>query len=90
LTWLNDPAQLAAWTQAARVLPTRSSALAGWPASPRAVFAGQIMTKAQLKPSDAMLAKIGPPLQQALADVLNDRATPLSAATSAEQVIEKP
>jgi ABC-type glycerol-3-phosphate transport system substrate-binding protein len=90
LTWLTDPAQLSAWTRAAAVLPTRSSVLAGWPSSPRAVFAGEVMAKAQLKPADAVLTKIGPPLQQALADVLNDRATPASAAATAEQALEKP
>ena len=90
LTWLTDPAQLSAWTRAAAVLPTRSSVLAGWPSSPRAVFAGEVMARAQLKPADAVLAKIGPPLQQALADVLNDRATPASAAATAVQALEKP
>jgi len=90
LTWLIDPAQLSAWSRAAAVLPTRSSALAAWPSSPRAVFAGEVMARAQLKPADAVLTKIGPPLQQALADVLNDRATPASAAATAEQALEKP
>ena len=90
LTWLTEPAQLSAWTQAAGVLPTRSSVLAGWPSSPRAVFAGEVMAKAQLKPTDAVLSKIGPPVQQALADVLNDRATPASAAANVEQSLEKP
>jgi multiple sugar transport system substrate-binding protein len=90
LTWLTDPAQLAAWTQAAGVLPTRSSVLAGWTSSPRAVFAGEVMANAQLKPTDAVLTKIGPPLQQALADVLNDRTTTALAAASVEQALEKP
>ncbi len=90
LTWLTDPAQLSAWTQAAGLLPTRNTVLAGWPSSPRSVFAGEVMAKAQLQPSSAMLAKVGPPLRQALSDVLNDRASAPSAATSAVQTIEKP
>jgi ABC-type glycerol-3-phosphate transport system substrate-binding protein len=90
LTWLTDPAQLSAWTQAAGVLPTRSSVLTGWTPSPRAVFAGEVMAKAQIQPTDAVLTKVGPPLQQALADVLNERATALSAATSVVQAIDKP
>ncbi len=90
LAWLTDPAQLSAWTQAAAVLPMRSSVLAGWPSSPRAVFAGEVMAKSHLKPAGAVLTKVGPPLQQALADVLNDRATPASAAATAQQTVEKP
>jgi multiple sugar transport system substrate-binding protein len=90
LSWLTDPAQLSAWTQAAGVLPTRSSVLAGWTSSPRAVFAGEVMAKAQIAPSDAVLTRVGPPVQQALTDVLNDRATALSAATSVVQALEKP
>jgi ABC-type glycerol-3-phosphate transport system substrate-binding protein len=90
LAWLNDPQRLAAWTQAADVLPTRQLVLAGWPASPRATFAGEVMAKAQMQPADALLAKVGPPMQQALTDVLQDRATPLSAAASVVQALEKP
>ncbi len=90
LTWLTDPAQLSAWTQAAGLLPTRNAVLAGWPSSPRSVFAGEVLAKAQLQPSSSILAKVGPPLRQALSDVLNDRASALSAATSAVQAIEKP
>jgi hypothetical protein len=68
----------------------RRSVLNGWAASPRATLAGEVMAKAQMQPAEAVLLKLGPPLQQALADVLNDRASPLSAAASVAQALEKP
>lgn len=90
LAWLNAPPQLSAWTQAAAVLPTRTSVLTRWAASPRVTFAEMALTQAQLQPADKILSVIGPPLQQALADVLNQRATTLSAAAAVVQAVDKP
>ena len=87
MLWLTDPAQLAPWTLAARVLPPRASALAGWGDSPLAPFASNVLIHAQLQPSAEILAVVGPPLRQALDDVLNGRADPLTAATQAAQSV---
>lgn len=87
--WLIDPAQLSAWTQAAQVLPPRSKALNQWEKSPLASFANNVLAHAELVPSADVLSLIGPPLHQALNDVLNAQATPADAAVLAVQTIAK-
>ena len=87
LLWLVDPASLAAWTQAARVLPPRAEALKHWSHSPFTPFASRLLTHAQLAPSGEVLNVVGPLLHQALDDVLNSRATPSDAALLAAQTL---
>ncbi len=90
LTWLTGVRQLATWTQAANVLPTRVSVLAAWASSPASVFAETTLPRAQLQPPSKDLNVLGPLLQQALADVLNERATPSTAALAVTQALSKP
>ncbi len=90
LRWLTDPAQLSAWTLAAHVLPPRAAALTRWGASPLIPFASDVLTHAQPQPSAEALALVGPPLRQALDDVLSGRATPFTAATTAAQAVANP
>jgi hypothetical protein len=49
-----------------------------------------VVTQAQLQPNAAVLGVVGPLLRQALADVLNGRATPFTAATQAAEAVEQP
>ena len=92
LLWLTQPAQLSAWTQAAQVLPPRSKALDQWEASPLIPVATlrDLLTHAELVPSAEVLSLVGPPLHQALTDVLNGQATPSDAAVRAAQTITNP
>jgi ABC-type glycerol-3-phosphate transport system substrate-binding protein len=90
VAWLTDPQHLADWTLAAGLLPVRTSVLADWKAAPRTAFADGVLSQAQLSPPDNIVSVVGPPLQQALTDVLNDRATAASAAAIAVQTVEKP
>lgn len=90
LAWLTAPAQQAPWTEAAKVLPTRAGTLAGWKSQRLAPFVSDVVTHAQLQPSAATLAVVGPALRQALDDVLNGRATPFSAATLAVEAVAQP
>lgn len=90
VAWLTDPQHLADWTQAVGLLPVRTSVLADWKASPRTAFADQMLSQAQLPPPGNILSVVAPPLQQALTDVLNDRATAASAAATAAQTVDKP
>jgi len=87
LAWLTAPEQLSAWTVAAQVLPPRAAALAGWESERLAPFLSHVLTHAQLQPSAGVLAVVGPPLRQALSDVLNRLATPLAAATLAAETV---
>jgi ABC-type glycerol-3-phosphate transport system substrate-binding protein len=88
--WLTTAERLAAWTHAVGVLPPRADSLAHWPAAPQTTLAAALLTHAQLQPPAATLNIVGPPLQQALNAVLNDRATPLSAAALAAQSVNAP
>ena len=90
LRWLTDPAQLSEWTLAAQVLPPRAKALAGWGDSPLVPLASDVLVHAQLQPSAEILARVGPPLRQALDDVLSGRATPFTAAAAAAQSVAVP
>jgi len=87
VAWLIAPAQLGQWTQAARVLPPRSAAFALWPSTQTAAYVGEVLAHTQLQPSTAVLARVGPPLRQALDDVLSGRATPFAAANIAAQAV---
>ncbi|MGH2521313.1 MAG: ABC transporter substrate-binding protein [Anaerolineales bacterium] len=87
LAWLTAPQQLSEWTQAAQVLPPRASALDGWTTEIVASEADSVLTRARLLPSPEVLNRVGPPLRQALDDVLNGRATPLAAANAAAQAV---
>jgi ABC-type glycerol-3-phosphate transport system substrate-binding protein len=90
LAWLTAPEQQAPWTEAANVLPTRAGTLAAWRAQRLVPFVSDVVTHAQLQPSAATLAVVGPPLRQALSDVLSGRATPFAAATVAADMVEQP
>lgn len=90
LNWLSEPARLAEWSQAARVLPTRASALAEWGDTPVAALAAEVLPRAQLQPARPLLDVVGPPIQKALQDVLNQRATPADAAAAASQALRIP
>jgi len=88
--WLTLPQYNAAWTEAAQVLPTRAASLAGWQSDRLAAAVGDVLTHARLQPSATVLAVVGPALQQALADVLNGRATPFTAASAAAAEVAPP
>jgi ABC-type glycerol-3-phosphate transport system substrate-binding protein len=90
LAWLTAPEQQAPWTEAASVLPTRAGTLAGWGSPRLSPFLSDVVTHAQLQPDAATLALVGPPLRQALGDVLNGRATPFAAATLAAETVAQP
>jgi ABC-type glycerol-3-phosphate transport system substrate-binding protein len=90
LSFLMAPAQHGLWTEAAQVLPTRAGSLSAWQSGRMVPFASDVLTHAQLQPPGAMLAVLGPALHQALADVLNGRATPFAAATLAAASVRQP
>jgi len=90
IQWLSAPAQNGLWSQATAVLPARADSLAVWTQPGLASLVADVETHAQLQPTAAVLAAIGPALQEALAAVLNGRATPFAAATVAATAINQP
>lgn len=87
LNWLIAPERQAAWTQAAGILPAQPAALAGWAGSPFSPIAAEVLTHAELQPSAADLARLGPALRLALDDVLSGQATPEAAAQAAASAL---
>jgi ABC-type glycerol-3-phosphate transport system substrate-binding protein len=90
INWLIAPEQSAPWTEAAAVLPTRAASLAAWKSPRLTPVASDVVAHALLQPPGAQLATLGPALQQALADVLSERATPFAAATVAASAVNQP
>lgn len=81
---LLSPDRSGAWTQAAKVLPGRVSALAQWDqTNPYTRFIGDQLQRAIAAPSTAIMNIVGPALRTAIDDVLSNRATPIDAAQAA-------
>jgi len=90
IQWLSAPAQNGPWSQATAVLPARADSLAAWTQPGLATVVADLETHTQLQPTAAVLAAMGPALQEALSAVLNGRATPFAAATVAAAAINQP
>jgi len=74
--WLFLPQHSGAWTQAAKRLPTRRSALAAWGDDEYVAFLNGQLEAATFRPSGPSYAVAARWLQQAVRDVLNGAATP--------------
>jgi ABC-type glycerol-3-phosphate transport system substrate-binding protein len=81
---------LSAWTYAAGYLPTRVDALRGWQDANLRKMLEQISYSAQLMPAADILSSIGPPVEQAVVDVLKAQNDPASAAQAAADRINQP
>ena len=81
---------LSAWTHAAGYLPTRVDALRGWQEADLRQVLEQISYSAQLMPAADILSSMGPPVEQAVVDVLKAQNDPQSAAQAAADRINQP
>jgi ABC-type glycerol-3-phosphate transport system substrate-binding protein len=81
---------LTSWTYAAGYLPPRLDALRGWQESDLRWMFEQVSYSAQLMPPADLIASIGPPVEQAVVDVLKAQNNPQTAAQSAIDQINKP
>lgn len=90
IAWLAAPEQMGAWTQAARVLPTRTAVLAAWGDDPFAPLAAEVLTRAQPQPARDVLDTLGPLLRQAVENVLSGRASPEAAANTVAESFNNP
>lgn len=82
LQWLCDPEFLGSWTDALNMLPTSAPSLASWPDGSKASIASRLVTNARTKPELDILNILGPPLYDAIGQVLLNLATPEEAAAS--------
>jgi multiple sugar transport system substrate-binding protein len=87
--WLLMPEHSAAWTQAAKRLPTRRSALAAWGDDEYVAFLNGQLEAATFRPTGTSYTLAARWLQQAVRDVLNGAATPEEAAQRAVDAMAK-
>jgi len=81
---------LAQWTAAAGYLPTRPSALAGWPNQTLTSILSPILLSAQAWPSNDLMLSLGPALQDATVQMLKPGADPALEAQAAADALAVP
>jgi len=84
--FLTTSEYLAAWSEAAGLIPPRPSALAAWQNASLRALLSQIAPTAELIPSPDLVAALGPVLQQSVLSVLKAEA---DAAAAAQTAVEK-
>jgi ABC-type glycerol-3-phosphate transport system substrate-binding protein len=87
LQWLCDPEFLGPWTDALNMLPSNAPTLATWPDGSKASIASRLVTNARIKIDDAILDILGPPLYDAIGQVLLNLATPEEAAAAVVEIL---
>lgn len=87
--FLVDPEFLAKWTLAAGYLPTRPSSLEGWEDPNLILEISQIESITQLRPSNDLLASLGPILREGTRQVLLGEIDPSQAAQVAVENLEE-
>ena len=96
IQFLAAPDFLAEWNSASGFLPPRPDALAEWtvsfrgPAGNLYELVTDLSESASLKPSEDVLAVLGPPVRQAVMTVLNQQADPEAAARAAVASLNLP
>jgi len=88
--FLSEGDFLARWTSALGYLPPRASALQGWNNPTLRTLANEVVTAAQLLPSEDVLTSISPPLEQATIQILKQESDPATAAQTAVEKLAAP
>lgn len=81
---------LSEWSAAAGYLPTRPSALAGWPNESLQPFIAQVVLSAQLRPANELMASLGPVLLEGTLSILKDQGSPVQVAQTAAEKLGTP
>jgi maltose-binding protein MalE len=90
LRWLMRPEFLGLWANSLGMLPATSEALSHWPSEGSTALVNQLVRVAIPSPNAETFATLGPPLQNAIEEVLFNRSTPHAAALSAVQQARNP
>ena len=88
--FLTTSEYLAAWTEAARLIPPRPGALTLWEAPQSRALLEQIAPTAQLLPSRKVLDAVGPALHPAVTGILKAETDPITAAQDAVTRLTSP
>jgi len=81
---------LAAWSLAAGYMPPRIDALQSWQQAKLSQEIEQISSTAWLMPPADLISSLGPPLEQAVVDVLKNQSDPQSAAQRVIEQVNQP
>ncbi len=88
--YLSDALFLAEWAPAVGYLPVHPTSLSGWEPATLQVVLSQVMLSAQVRPTNEVLASIGPVLREASLAVLRNQAGAGQAAQSAAEKLGVP
>jgi hypothetical protein len=88
--FLSEGSFLARWSAALGYLPTRSSALQNWGKPDAQEFVGAVVASAELLPPAEVLTSLGPPISNAVVEVLKASSDPISAAQEAAASLNSP
>jgi ABC-type glycerol-3-phosphate transport system substrate-binding protein len=80
---------LAEWSRAAGVIPTRPSALEGWQDQSLKTLVNQIAVMTVLRPSNDLIASLGPVMREGTRQMLQDLSDPVQAAQAAVKSLEE-
>jgi ABC-type glycerol-3-phosphate transport system substrate-binding protein len=81
---------IAQWSEAAGYLPPRPSALEAWGEGTRQTLASRVVLAADVLPPLQILNALGPAMQRAVQDVLNQQARPTAAAETVAERLGQP
>ena len=87
--FLVEPDFLAEWTEAAGYIPPRPSSLEGWQNQSLRLTVGQVALMTRLRPSNDILASLGPILQEGTRQILQMLVDPAQAAQVAVESLEE-
>jgi ABC-type glycerol-3-phosphate transport system substrate-binding protein len=88
--WLVQSDFLSKWTSAEGYLPPRPTSLAGWSNQSLQTLLSQVVISAQLRPSNDLLASLGPVLRDATLQILKAQSDPVQAAQAASERLKGP
>lgn len=88
--YLVDSKFLADWSAAADYLPTRPTSLAAWSNQSQRALLSRVVLSAQVRPTNDILAALGPVLEDATLQVLKRQTDPVQAAQAAVQHLTAP
>ncbi len=88
--FLVQPDFLAEWSAAAGYIPTRPTALEGWPNESLQPLFNQVALSAQMRPANELMASLGPVLMEGTLSIIKGQATPIQAARLAAQKLGAP
>lgn len=88
--WLVGSEFLGKWTAAAGYLPPRPTSLAVWPSQSLGSLISQVVLAAQVRPTNDVLAALGPVLDDAVQQVLTGQTDPARAAQTAADKLKNP